>query len=131
MQNILTGIYAAYSGDTALKAAITGGLYLEQAPQGAALPYATYFTVAGRPDYWLGALMYEMLTAQFDIYADTDAERQTAYTALTALYDDLRPTVTGYTAVIMERNFQQMLRDGDQDQYFRATVTYECRFEKT
>ena len=131
MRTILTGIYSSYSNDTALKAALTGGLYLEQAPQETAMPYATFFTVAGRPDYWMGELMYEMLTVQFDIYADMDAERQTAYAALTALYDDLRPTVTGYTAVIMERNFQQMLRDGDQDQYFRAIVTYECRFKKT
>lgn len=131
MQSILTSIYAAYSANAALKAALPGGLFLEMAPQGTALPFGVYALVDGLPEYWLGGRRYELVRIQFDLYADTNAKRQTAYDKLIAVYDDATPTVTGYSSIIVERGFQQMLRDGDQDQIFRAIVAYDCRFLKT
>ena len=131
MQAILTAIWGRYNANAALKAAITGGLHLELAPQGASLPYGTYFVVSGRPEYWLGNVRFEVVNIQFDLYADTNAKRLTAYAALIALYDDARPTVTGYTSVIMERTLQQFVRDGSQNEVFRAVVSYDCRFLKT
>lgn len=129
MQQILTAIYTLYSADTTLKAALSGGLFFEQAA-GASNPYATYFLVSGRPEYRLGGEMFELPDIQFDIYATTNASRLTAYDALTAVYDDAMPAAAGYSAVRMERVLQQFLRAGDQDQFFRAIVTYECRFYK-
>ena len=131
MDKILTGIYSKYSGDASLKAAIPGGLYIELAPQSTTLPYATYFLVSGYPDYYLGAEKFEVVTIQFDLHAETNAKRMTAYNALVALYDDARPTATGYTTVIMERTNQQMVRDGAQNELYRAVVTYECRYLKS
>ncbi len=131
MDKILTGIYSRYSGNATLKAALTGGLHIELAPQNTALPYATYFLVSGYPDYYLGGERFEVVTVQFDIYADTNAKRMTAYNALVALYDDARPAATGYTTVIMERTNQQMVRDGAQNELYRAVVTYECRYKKS
>ncbi len=131
MQAILTAIWGRYNANATLKAAITGGLHLELAPQGTALPYGTYFVVSGRPEYWLGNVRFEVVNIQFDLYADTNAKRLTAYAALIALYDDARPTVTGYTSVIMERTLQQFVRDGSQNEVFRAVVSYDCRFLKT
>jgi hypothetical protein len=128
MQNILTGIYARYSGDAALKAAIPGGLHFEMAPQAVTSPYATYFMTSGYPDYWLGGRKFEVITIQFDIFAVSNTLRLTAYAALTALYDDSRPTATGYTSVLMERTNQQLLREGSQNELFRAIVTYDCRY---
>ena len=130
MQAILTSIYTLYNNDATLKAAITGGLYLEMAPQGVTLPYATYNMISGRPDYMLAGRRFEVLRMQFDIYADTNIKRLTAYEALRTLYDDSRPSTTGYDAIIMERISQQMLKDGDQNQIFRAIVEYDCRFLK-
>ena len=131
MQQILTGIYSAYSGDATLKAALPGKLHFEMAPQGTAMTYGTYNVVSGRPDYFLGGYRYEVVSIQFDIYAATNVLRLTAYAALLALYDDSTPTATGYTSILMERAFEQMVRDGDQDEDFRAIVEYDCRYLKT
>lgn len=130
MQNILTGVYAAYNANAALKAALPGGLHLEQAPQGTAMTYATYQLITGRPEYMLANELSELPQFQFDIYAATNALRQTAYDALLAVFDDARPAATGYTPVIMERSNYQFLRDGDQDEIFRAIVEYAGRWEK-
>ena len=131
MQAILTAIYSLYNGNAALKAAIPGGLFFEMSPQGTSLPYATYFMISAVPDYYFDSMRFELVRVQFDIYADTNVKRLTAQSALTSLYDDARPTVTGYTSIIMERSNVQLLRDGDQDQIFRAIVEYECRFLKS
>jgi hypothetical protein len=131
MQELLTGIYSRYSGASgaSLRAALTGGLHLEQAPQGTALPYATYQIITGRPEFMLQET-HEMVSVQFDIYAATNASRQTLYGLLTALYDDSRPSVSGYTCHIVERTFQQPLRDGEQSEVFRYIVEYRVHLEK-
>lgn len=128
MQAILTGIYSLYSADADLKAALPGKLWLELAPQGTDMTYATYMLVSSRPEYMLGGESYELPRIQFDIYAETNLLRLTAYEKLITVYDDARPAATGYSPVIMERTFQQMMRDGDQNQYYRAIIEYECRF---
>jgi len=106
-------------------------LHIELAPIGTSLSYATYFVVSGRPDYYLGGRRYEIVTIQFDIYSDTNAKRLAAYNALIALYDDSRPTATGYTSILMERALEQLVRDGEQNELFRAIVTYDCRYLKS
>jgi len=67
MQNILTGIYGRYNGDTDLKAALPGGLHFEMAPQGTAMTYATYTVVSARPEYMLAGERDEVLWLQFDV----------------------------------------------------------------
>jgi len=130
MENILTGIYSRYSGNATLKNALTGGLHRELAPQATALPYCVYSVPASAPEYWLGGRRFELVSIMFDIYADTNAKRKAAYDALLALYDDSRPTATGYTTTIMARTVVQFLRDGSQNEIFRAIVRYECRYSK-
>jgi len=129
MKAILAGIYAKYSGSAALKAALPGGMFRERAPQGATMTYA-FFNVFAVPDYWFAGKMYELVSIQFDIIAATSALRDTAYGALTTLYDDARPTATGYTSIIMERGYQQPLRDGENDEYFRYMIKYMARYYK-
>ena len=42
-----------------------------------------------------------------------------------------RPII-GYENIdIQERVFEQLVRDGDQDQIYRAVVTYDCRYLKS
>lgn len=130
MDKILEGIWNLYNGNATLKAALTGGLWLEEA-QGATMPYATYFLVSGHPEYWLGGECFELPTIQFDIFAATSATRVDCYNKLIAVFDDAKPTATGYTPVIMEREFYQFLRAGDQDQDFRAIVQYRLRMSKS
>ena len=130
MQAILTAIYSAYNNNSALKAALPGGLYLELAPQSSVMTYGTYNLITARPEYMFAGERFELCRIQFDIYAKTNALRLSAYDKLVAVYDDARPTATGYTAVIMERVNQAMLRDGTQNEIHRAIVEYDCRFKK-
>jgi len=120
-----------YSADATLKAALPGGLHFELAPPGTAFTYAVYNQISGRPEYMLANEQDEILRLQFDIYAATNALRLTAYDALTAVYDDARPTATGYTPVIMERINQMMVRDGEQDEILRAIIEYKGRWDKS
>ena len=130
MNNIITGIYARYNADATLKAALPGGLFFEKAKQGASYTYATFNVIVSTVEYWLGTTYFELPRIQFDIYAETNALRKTAYEALVALYDDSKPTATGYNTIIMERESEQMVRDGEQDEIFRAVVDYRCRYQK-
>lgn len=131
MDAILTGIYSRYNGSTGLKAALPGKLHLEMAPQGTAMTYATFSIITARPEYMLDVSIDEVARIQFDIYAATNALRLAAYNALTTLFDDSRPTATGYTPVIMERVNQQLIRDGEQNEIFRAIIEYDGRWEKS
>jgi hypothetical protein len=130
MDKILEGIWNLYNGNSTLKAALTGKLWLEEA-QGATMPYATYFLVSGHPEYWFGGEYFELPTIQFDIFAATHATRVDCYNKLIAVFDDATPTATGYSSIIMEREFYQFLRAGDQDQDFRAIVQYQLRMLKS
>lgn len=130
MEALLTGIYNVWLTTNAFRTACTGGLHFEQAPQGTSLPYATYQIVTGRPEYHFSET-HEIANVQFDIYSATNASRQDLYTKLTALFDDVRPTVTGYTSIIMERIFQQPWRAGEQEEVFRYTVEYSGEIQKT
>ena len=130
MQEILKGIFSSYNSNAALKAALPGKLHFEMAPQGTAMTYATFNMITGRPDYMLNGEYFEVIRIQFDVYSATNALRQTAYDNLTAVFDDARPTAKGYSPLIMERVNQQMLRDGEQNEIFRAIIEYQGRWEK-
>jgi len=128
MDKILQAVYDLYNiTGVDLQDVLTGGLWLEHA-MSADLPYATYMIVDGRTEYWLNNELFELPRIQFDIYAETHADRISCYEELVELYDDAQPSATGYNAIIMERAFYQFIRDGDQNQIFRAIVEYECRW---
>ena len=131
MQQLLTSIYATYNADTDLKTALPGGMYLELAPQTATRTYCVYQLITGRPDYMLAGEYYEILLIQFDIYAATNSLRLSAYDKLLAVYDHARLISTGYTPVVMERVNQQLVRDGAQNEIFRAIVEYSATWKKT
>ena len=130
MEAIITGIYAKYSAANAFKTACTGGLHYELAPQGTSLPFATFQYITGHPEYVFGLDVIEYAVIQFDIYAATNAIRQDLKTKLKALYDNVKLTVTGYTAMDMHREMDQDLREGEQDELFRSIVQYRVSADK-
>jgi len=129
MQALLTGIYSRYNTVNDFNTACTGGLHLEEAPQGTSIPYATFSLITARPDYYFSGL-HEIATIQFDIYAASNVSRQDLYTKLTALFDNCRPTVAGYTSLIMKRTNQQSIREGEQSDIYRYIVEYEVWIEQ-
>jgi hypothetical protein len=128
MNPVLAGIYSKFAGST-FATACTGGLHFEVAPQGTAEPYAVYSLVAGRPEYMFTDVS-EIVLVQFDLFALVSTTRADLYDKLTTLYDDSTPTATGYTSLIMERTGQQFLREGDQNQIYRAIVEYQVTINK-
>ena len=129
MDAILTGIYTLYNTNTALKAALTGGLFLELAPQSVSYPYAVYYGWSV-PEYCFQGSI-ENPTINFSIYALTNATRKDCFQKLKSVFDNAIPSATGYTGLILQREYQTFLRDGDQNQTFRADVNYRGRYKKT
>ncbi len=129
MEVSLTGIYNVYNAANPFKTACTGGLHHEDAPQGTLMPYATFTLITGRPEYHFAGV-HEIGLIQFDIYAESDVVRSDLYTKLTALFDDCRPTVAGYSTIIMERINQQEIREGEQNDVYRYIVEYSVEIEK-
>ena len=129
MEALLTGIYGVYSAVNTFRTACTGGLHLETAPQGTAMPYSTFTLITARPDYYFSGV-HEIATIQFDIYAGSNTVRQDLYTKLTKLFDDCRPAVAGYTSLIMGRTSQQAVREGEQNDIYRYIVEYSVTIEK-
>lgn len=131
MEAILTAIYDRYSATNTFKTACTGGMHLDIAPQGTALPYATFQWITGHPEYMFNptAETIEYGLVQFDIYASTNAVRQDLKTKLKARFDNCKLTISGYTALDMNRESDQDLRDGSQNEIFRSIVQYRVSAE--
>ena len=128
MQVLLTGIYSKYSSDTALKAAIAGGLYFTEAIQTATYPYGVYHLISDVPSWTFDSDM-EGYIIQFNLYSENSSstEVNTAFTALTALYDDCSLSVTGYTPILMWRELSLLTRESDIWNYM---VQYRIMNEK-
>jgi len=113
MQVLFTGIYSKYNGSTALKAAITG-LYLSEAIQTAVYPYGVYHLISDVPSWTFDSDM-EGYIIQFNLYSENSSstEVNTAFTALTNLFDDSEITVDGYTHIFMWREMSLLTRESD------------------
>ena len=113
MNALFTGIYSKFSNDTDLSGAVTG-LYLSEAPQNVAFPYAVYFMVSDTHD-WQFVEEFEEVLIQFNIFSESAsiAEAGTILGYLKTLYDDCALTVSGYDHIYMQREFIYSYRDAD------------------
>ena len=127
MQVLFVGIYSKYNGSTALKAAITG-LYLSEAIQTAVYPYGVYNLISDVPSWTFDAGM-EGYVIQFNLYSDNSSSTavNTAFTALTGLFDDSEITVSGYTHIFMKREISLLTRESDVWNYM---VQYRIKNQK-
>ena len=128
MQVLLTGIYSKYSSDIALKAALAGSLYFTEAIQTATYPYGVYHLISDVPSWTFDSDM-EGYIIQFNLYSknSSSTEVNTAFTALTALYDDCELTVTDYTPILMWREMSLLTRESD---IWNYTVQYRIMNQK-
>ena len=103
MDALLAAIYGKISG-SALSADVGGRVYLDEAPAGCEYPYIVFFIVSGVPDNVFNKYG-ESVTIQFSLFSDSAgaAEITDMFNDLTALYDDVQLTVTGYNMIVMER----------------------------
>jgi len=107
MRDLFTGIYTEYASVPASSFynALTGGLHLEEAPQGTAFPYAVFSLVNNSLDQnWTNKL--EEATIDFNLYSDSASgavEITGLYEKLKEQFDDVNLTVAGYAHLKFRR----------------------------
>ena len=114
MQVLFTGIYSKYNADTTgLKLAITG-LYLTEAIQGAVYPYGVYHLISDVPSWTFDSDMEDYII-QFNLYSENSSSTavNTAFTALTTLFDWCDLSTSGYTPIYMKRELSLLTRESD------------------
>lgn len=112
------------SDTTGLKAALTGGFHYERASKGSVPPYMTYTMIAG-PRLSTYTSEIENVDVTFFIYSNkqSPAECFDLAALLTAIFDDIVLTVTGFKMVRSDRQSSQPQRNIDDEGYF-ISVTY-------
>jgi hypothetical protein len=101
MLNLFTGIINKTSGSS-LSALVGGRIYSGFAPPNAVMPYVVFFSVGGTPENtWTEDL--KRLQMQFSIFSASEGMSEIAgiETALEALFDEQKVTVTGTNEVRM------------------------------
>ncbi|MBA7574394.1 hypothetical protein ES708_16200 [subsurface metagenome] len=117
MQVLFESIWNKYNGSSGLKAATTGGMYFTEAPQGSSYPYGVYNLISDVPSWVFGTgsnTTMENCIIQFNLFDDNSSSEDinTAYTALTGLYDwcnDLN--TSGYSNIYMKRELSSLTRE--------------------
>ena len=131
MQVLFNGIYSKFTGSTGagtLYTLLGGRLHPNEAPQESAYPYGVYYLISDVPEYTFSETI-ETALIQFNLFDDDSSatDINTAFTALTTLYDWATITITGYTSVYMQRELNYLLRESDVWNYM---IQYRLVFQK-
>lgn len=113
MKNLLTAIYTRFTtGTPAIYTDLGGRLYLAEAPQEATLPYCVYDMIVDVPEYYFD-FRHENATIQFALYTDDgSATNILTYSGhLKTLYDNCSLTITGYSHIDFDRQFERLIRN--------------------
>ena len=132
MQALTDAIYTKYNGSSALKAVLTQGLWLSEAPENQAFPYGVFFIVSDVPEYTFNEAM-ENILVQFTLFSNTQSAVASGgidaiYTQLITLFDWCSLSVTGWTFIYMKRESSHSERIDDVWHYW---VTYRILLWKT
>ena len=131
MQVLFNGIYSKFTGSTGagtLYTLLGGRLHPNEAPQESAYPYGVYYLISDVPEYTFSETI-ETALIQFNLFDDNSSatDINTAFTALTTLYDWATITIDGYTSVYMQRELSYLLRESDVWNYM---IQYRLVFQK-
>ena len=131
MQVLLNGIYSKFTGSTgagSLYALLGGRLRFSEARQKETYPYGVYHLISDVPEYTFRETIENALI-QFNLFDDDSSatDINTAFTALTTLYDWATISIDGYTSVYMQRELSYLLRESDVWNYM---IQYRLVFQK-
>lgn len=128
----LTAIMNLYkgAGGVTLRAANTGGLWLQEAKDDVTPPYSVCSWIASTTEHEMGGEAYEIATIQFDVFseaADGGTEALDIADKLMDLYNNASLSISGH-------NHLAMLRDGTGaaifiDDIWQITITYSLWFD--
>jgi hypothetical protein len=109
---IMTAFTAAPGGVTnSFYNALGGRMYLDEAPEGAEMPYCVFMVVSGTPERTFSEIYTDALI-QFSLFSSSSGAGEVAdlYDYLKALYDEKALTISGSTLVwCRESNLQPMI----------------------
>lgn len=137
MKDLFTAIYSkGIAAGSSFKTAISGRLYLHEAPQNTKWPYAIYSLVNDSHD-WSFKTDYEYATVDFNLYSDSTGgatEITGLYEKLKELYDDCNLTVSNHTFLKMRRENAWLTKLPDiipNKTIWQYTVQYEILIRKS
>lgn len=125
---LFTAIYSAFDAATTLKAALSGGLHRNEAPQETAYPYAVMFIVSNTPDDTLTE-DGEDIQLQFNIFSESDSQLMTIFGLLDAVYNKGALTITGYDHIMTLREFNSIIKT-DVPHVWQYSARYRIVIEK-
>ncbi|HQN18884.1 MAG TPA: hypothetical protein PKV86_07090 [Syntrophobacteraceae bacterium] len=131
MKTLFQAIMGRFAG-SALSTALGGRLYNSVAAQTATPPFGVFMLVAGTPD-WTFTEAQEDVLIQFSLF-DSNASVGPicdAYELLTALFDDCKLSVTGWTHLYMHRQSQQLVREEEDPGCWHYIIEYRTFMEKS
>lgn len=126
MKELFKAIHAESSGSTgagSLYAALTGGMYLLEAPQDTNYPYAVLYPISNIP-HWTFDSGMENALVQFTIYASSSGGAEPVcdlYDKLITLYDFCNLTIDNYDSIYMKREFSNLDKS-------EGIFTYHCQY---
>jgi len=131
MQVLFEGIYDEFTGSTgagSLYVELGGRLHFTEAPQGQTYPYGVYHLISNVPSWTFDADMENYLI-QFNLYSEesSSTEINTAFSALTDLYDWCDLDIDGYSHIYMKREISNLTRENNIWNYF---VQYRLEVQK-
>lgn len=138
MYDLFTGIYTTFSSTpySSFYNKLSGKLYLNEAPQGTAYPYAVYDLVINEADEnW--HTKYEEATIDFTVYSDSTlgaAEITQCYEALKEQFDNANLTISGYDSVHCQREnswLDKIPTEQPNKSIWQAVIQYTVLFRKT
>jgi hypothetical protein len=134
MKELFAGIYGKFAPvgvKPTIYTNLSGRLRLYEAKQGELFPYCVYSLIGDAPDYWFLSERQESYTLQFSLFTDDRSSENigTYFNNLTALYDECDLTVSGYTFLIMRREWSYLLRDTI-DSVWQYILQYNVLLEK-
>jgi hypothetical protein len=129
MKKLLQAIYAKCASGTTLHTDIGGRFYFQKAPQGTTGKYVIFYILTDTPEYDFGS-KYEETDVQFSIFADSKTSANDVLTTMDnvkALFDDCALTLTNYTHFKMQREFETVEQNPD-DETFYGVIQYQVQW---
>ena len=131
MQVLFESIYNKFTGSTEAGfpyVLLDGHLHFAEAPQGTAYPYGVYHLISDVPSWTFDADMENYLI-QFNLYDDDSSptDINTAFKALTDLYDWCDLNTSGYSNIYMKREISNLTKESDIWNYF---IQYRVEIQK-
>jgi len=123
MKDVIKAIYDKFSAANDFKTAIDSQFYLNVAPQSISRPYAVFQLITNTATYNFTST-FDDAEIQIDILADNDSSDilDIADKCMT-LFDDCILTVAGYQFMNMERDWNTLIEDAEEE-IQRYTIQY-------